>query len=85
VEVCLGTSCHLSGSHQLFRRLLDHLEETSQGHLVDVMGTFCNELCDRGPAVRVNGETMEKCTLEQLVGRVESVLAASVASGARNE
>lgn len=85
VEVCLGTSCHLSGSHQLFRRLLDHLEETSQGHLVDVMGTFCNELCDRGPAVRVNGETMEKCTLEQLVGRVESALNASVASGARNE
>jgi NADH-quinone oxidoreductase subunit G len=75
VEVCVGTNCHLSGSHRLLRRLLDHLEQTSQGHLVDVTGTFCNEVCDRGPAVRVNGHILEKCTIEQLVGRVEAELA----------
>lgn len=77
VDVCVGTNCHLRGSHDLLKRLLGHIENSACGHLVDVNATFCNEVCDRGPAVRVNGQTVEKCTFDQLISRVEAEIARS--------
>jgi len=76
VEVCVGTNCHLRGSHDLLHRLIDQVNERGWGHLVDITATFCNEVCERGPAVRIDDELYEACTLEMVLDRLEHALAA---------
>jgi len=74
VEVCVGTNCHLRGGHDLLHRLIDYIDSTNSGHLVDVLPTFCHEVCDRGPTVRLNGEILEKCTFEEIAGKLDREL-----------
>ncbi len=65
VSVCVGTSCYLKGSQDLLYRLIDHIEENNLQEKVDVKATFCFEKCDRGPSVSINGQVIEKCTLNK--------------------
>lgn len=81
VEVCVGTNCHLRGSHDLLHRLIAYVHQREWGHLVDIAATFCNEVCEKGPAVRIGDELYEGCTLELVLERLESAMAkASVQS-----
>ncbi len=74
IEVCVGTNCHIKGSHDLLHNLIDHIDKNSAGHLVDVSPTFCYEACDRGPTVKFNDEILEKCTFEEIAGRLDREL-----------
>ncbi|MBS3948434.1 MAG: [FeFe] hydrogenase, group A [Dethiobacter sp.] len=74
IEVCVGTNCHLKGSHDLLHRLIDHIDGSSFGYLVDIYPTFCHEMCDKGPTVRLNDHILERCTFEMIVGRLDCEL-----------
>jgi len=74
VEVCVGTNCHIRGGHDLLHKLIDHIDSTNAGHLVDVSPTFCHELCDKGPTVCLNGEILERCTFEEVAGKIDREL-----------
>jgi len=71
LEVCVGTHCHLKGGHDLLRKIMAYVEERGQGHLVDISATFCSEACVGGPCVHLNGELLERCTLADLVRRLD--------------
>jgi len=64
VTVCLGTSCFLRGSEKVLRGLVHEAEEEGFENSVDIRASFCFEQCDRGPTVTVDGERLERCTLE---------------------
>lgn len=74
IEVCVGTNCHLRGSHTLFHRLIDHIDANALGHLVEIGATFCHEVCDKGPTAKFDGEILEKCTFEDLCARLDRKL-----------
>jgi NADH-quinone oxidoreductase subunit G len=84
IEVCVGTNCHLRGSHDLFHRLIDHIDGSGSAHLVDMSATFCHEVCEKGPTVRFNDRILERCTFGDLAGRLDRELA-RVAAGAPGE
>ncbi|HSW36401.1 MAG TPA: [Fe-Fe] hydrogenase large subunit C-terminal domain-containing protein, partial [Candidatus Limnocylindrales bacterium] len=75
LDVCIGSNCHLKGGHDLLRQLLLHLEENGNEHLFDINATFCNEACEGGPCVLLNGTLLERCTLSDLTRRLDLVVA----------
>jgi NADH-quinone oxidoreductase subunit G len=73
VSVCLGTSCHLRGSQDLLRQLL---QQSDSGELMDkfeIRGTFCMEACELGPSVHINDSTIHHATLDKVLARMEEV------------
>lgn len=63
VRVCVGTSCFLRGAQELLRGLVHHVEESGCSDRIDLAASFCQERCDRGPTVVIDGEVLERCDL----------------------
>ncbi|MDD3345271.1 MAG: NADH-dependent [FeFe] hydrogenase, group A6 [Candidatus Omnitrophica bacterium] len=74
VDVCFGTGCFLKGAQGLLRSLLEYIIKNDLGDKIEVKASFCFERCDRGPVVKVGGETIEHCTFEKVRERVEKAL-----------
>jgi NADH-quinone oxidoreductase subunit G len=54
VSVCVGTSCYLRGSYDVFKLLSQELRESGLEDRVNLKATFCFERCSKGPTVKVN-------------------------------
>lgn len=85
IEVCVGTNCHLRGSHDLFHKLIDYIDSSGAGHLVDMSATFCHEVCEKGPTVRFNDMVLERCAFGDLAGRIDQELERVAASASGEE
>jgi NADH:ubiquinone oxidoreductase subunit E len=64
VEICLGTSCHLLGSHDLVLALEQLPPEMK--NTIEVIGVTCLKGCGPGPSVRINGVLHHAVTPDRL-------------------
>ena len=53
VAVCVGSSCHLRGSHSIIELLKQRLEETGLADQVDLRAAFAWESAPTGSASRL--------------------------------
>lgn len=56
ITVCIGSSCHIKGSHQVVERIQQLIAENSLEDKVKLSGTFCVGKCQQGVCVTVNDE-----------------------------
>lgn len=65
VEICIGTPCHLMGAQDL----INAVQDLPGGVLerIQLRSGTCLHLCDRAPAVRINGEIYAPITPAELV------------------
>jgi NADH:ubiquinone oxidoreductase subunit E len=56
VIVCIGSACHLKGSHQVIERLLVLLHENGLENKVKVKAAFCQGKCQEGVAMSIDGQ-----------------------------
>ena len=77
ITVCIGSSCHIKGSHQVVERLQALIRENSLGDKVDLSGTFCMGKCQQGVCVTADGEffsvspeSVDTFFAENVLGRV---------------
>lgn len=57
VQVCIGSSCHLKGSHEIVELLKAAVEEHSLQDEITLAGSFCIGKCNRvGVTVQVDDE-----------------------------
>lgn len=54
VTVCIGSSCHIKGSHHIVEQLQSLLAENNLGEKVSLNGTFCLGNCQQGVCVTVD-------------------------------
>lgn len=54
VTVCIGSSCHIKGSHQVVERLQGLIEQHRMTDRVELAGTFCMGKCQQGVCVTVD-------------------------------
>ena len=54
ITICIGSSCHLKGSHQVVERLQTLISENGLEDKVSLGGTFCMGKCQQGVCVRVD-------------------------------
>ena len=54
VTICIGSSCHVKGSHAVIEVLRRRLAEEKLEDDVELAGTFCMGKCQEGVCVTVN-------------------------------
>ena len=56
ITVCVGSSCHLKGSHQVVERLQELITKNNLKDQVELLGTFCIGKCQLCVCVTVDDE-----------------------------
>lgn len=56
VTVCIGSSCHIKGSHQVVEQLQKLVAEHQLGDRVELTGTFCMGKCQQGVCVTLDDQ-----------------------------
>ena len=56
ITICIGSSCHLKGSHQVVERLQELITKNNLKDQVELLGTFCIGKCQLGVCVTVDDE-----------------------------
>ena len=56
ITVCIGSSCHIKGSHKVVERVKALIAEHALEDRVEVGGTFCTGNCQQGVCVTVDEE-----------------------------
>lgn len=55
ITVCIGSSCHIKGSHEVVEKLEELVAENQLSDKVTVCGTFCMGRCADGVCVTADG------------------------------
>ena len=65
VQICVGSSCHLKGSHDIFELFQDAVKEHNLENEITLAGSFCAGKCNRiGVAVTVDDDIYPGITRE---------------------
>lgn len=56
ITVCIGSSCHIKGSRQVVSALKSLIAEHGLEDKVQLSGTFCMGMCQKGVCVSVDDE-----------------------------
>ena len=78
VKICLGTTCFVSGSHNI-QELMDIVPK-KYGDLVEVTGVPCMQLCSidwqaaKSPYAKVDDEIIKEATVEKVLAVIDSKL-----------
>ncbi len=65
ITVCVGSACHLKGSHDLINFFKSAIEEAGLEREVELKGTFCLDKCTDGANILVDGEVFHVSSVEQ--------------------
>ena len=55
ITICIGSSCHLKGSRQVFEKLQELIAQHDLQEKVELSGTFCMENCQKGVCAMLDG------------------------------
>jgi NADH:ubiquinone oxidoreductase subunit E len=58
VTVCIGSSCHLKGSHDVVLALQTLIKENKLDDIATVKASFCHGECAKGVSVKVNDSSV---------------------------
>ena len=65
IQICIGSACHLKGSHELVELLRTALKENNLDHEVALAGSFCMGKCNpNGVTVQVDDTIVAGVTKE---------------------
>ena len=56
ITVCIGSSCHIKGSHQVVTELQRLIAKHNLSDSVELGGTFCLGECQKGVCVTLDGQ-----------------------------
>ena len=77
IQVCVGSSCHLKGSHAIVKLMKKAIADNNLQDKVELKATFCLGHCTDGPSVKVGDEvfgmteeTFDKLFAEKVLSRV---------------
>lgn len=55
VEICVGSSCHLKGSHEVIEKMQSYIAGDALEEMILLKGSFCLGQCMEGVSVRIDG------------------------------
>lgn len=65
IQICIGSACHLKGSHELVELLRTALKENNLDYEVALAGSFCMGKCNpHGVTVQVEDKIITGVTKE---------------------
>jgi len=74
VTVCVGSSCHVRGSHDVLKRFAEILSAENLSDEVALVGSFCMERCGEGMNWMFNDEEVTSGSVEEAEQSLRSKL-----------
>ena len=65
ITVCVGSACHLKGSHDIINYFKEAIKEAGLENQVELKGTFCMEHCTDGANLLVDEELYHAGSVEE--------------------
>lgn len=56
ISVCVGSSCHLKGSHEVITRLQELIKEYKLSNDIELCASFCLGNCAQGVSLLIDDE-----------------------------
>jgi NADH:ubiquinone oxidoreductase subunit E len=64
ITVCVGSACHLKGSHDLINYFKEAISESGLENKVELKGTFCMDQCTDGANILVDDELFHVASVD---------------------
>ena len=65
ITVCVGSSCHVRGSHEILQRYGEIIARHRLKDQVTLRGSFCMERCAEGVNMDIDGEPLRAQSLKE--------------------
>lgn len=65
ITVCVGSACHLKGSHDIINYFKEAIKEAGLEDQVELKGTFCMDHCTDGANLLVDEELFHAGSVEE--------------------
>lgn len=66
VSICVGSSCHLKGSHEVITRLQELIKEYHVFNDIELSASFCLGNCAQGVSMTVDGELISNANKDTI-------------------
>ncbi len=60
LTICMGSSCFCRGNEENLKIIEEYIKERNLEHQVELLGTRCEQKCDRGPVIYIDDKVYEK-------------------------
>jgi len=74
LTICFGRTCFERGAQELYLSLMKYIRDAELEEHTEFKAKFCAKMCERGPVLEVNGETLEHCTYQKAIEAIEMAL-----------
>ena len=66
ISICVGSACHLKGSHEVITRLQELIANHKLENKVELMASFCLGNCANGVSMTINGRLIDNCSINTI-------------------
>ncbi|WP_075591230.1 (2Fe-2S) ferredoxin domain-containing protein [Labilibacter marinus] len=74
IRICLGSSCYTRGNAENLKIIQAFVEDKQINASIDFRGHLCNENCNKGPVININGVSYEEVQAFQIEKILEETL-----------
>ena len=71
IKVCMGSACFAKGNQENLEFIKEYIEENNLDTEVSIMGSLCENKCDKGPRIIVNNVEYVNVTKEDIIKILE--------------
>ena len=65
ITICVGSSCHLKGSHEVINYFKDAIKESRLENKVELKGSFCMDKCTEGVNLLIDDELFHANSVDE--------------------
>jgi NADH:ubiquinone oxidoreductase subunit E len=65
ITVCVGSACHLKGSHDIINYFKDAIKQAGLENQVELKGTFCMDQCTDGANLLIDDQLFHAGSSEE--------------------
>ena len=67
IKICMGSACYALGNDKNLAIVESYIEENNLQAKIELYGARCENMCDKGPNIEINGEIINNVTEEKLL------------------
>lgn len=67
IRICMGSACFARGNSDNLEFIENYIKENNLDAKVDVYGARCEDMCEKGPNVIIDGKSYSGVTKELLL------------------
>ncbi len=66
IKVCMGSACFAKGNLENLEFIKEYIGENNLDSEISIMGSLCENKCEKGPRIIVNGVEYTNVTKEKI-------------------